>query len=50
MVCAGDVPLITSSGESILRPGAWAPVTAKFWTDTSKMIIKFVRNLSWIGY
>ena len=42
LVCAGDVPLINIT---IWRIN----ITANFWTDSTKMITKFVRKLSWIG-
>ena len=35
LVCAGDAPLITITTWRI-------NITAKFWTDSSKMIIKFL--------
>ena len=43
LACAGDVPLINIT---IWRIN----ITAKFWNDSSKMIIKFVRKLGWVGY
>ena len=43
LLFAGDEPLINITSLRI-------NITAKFWTDSSKMIIKFVRKLSWIGY
>ena len=42
MVCAGDVPLLNIT---IWRIN----ITAKFWTNSSKMIVKFVGKLGWIG-
>ena len=42
LVPAGDVPLINIT---IWRIN----ITAKFWTDSNKIIIIFGRKLSWIG-
>ena len=43
LVCVVDVPLINIT---TLRTN----IAAKFWTESNKMIIKFVRKISWIGY